>query len=120
MSEEVVEYSKENGIATITLNRPAKANTLRMEVIQEMDAALADANRDDGIKVIILDDAGKKMRPAKDPEKTACGIPAPVMGWVSPAASPQKTTCPCTRGSRIPETGMGPPVRASLPRPIIF
>ena len=33
MTEEMVKYSKENGIATITLNRPDKANTLRMEVI---------------------------------------------------------------------------------------
>jgi enoyl-CoA hydratase len=58
MSEQVVKYSKENGIATITLDRPAKANTLRMEVIQGMDDALADANRDDDIKVIILEGAG--------------------------------------------------------------
>jgi len=58
MTEKVVEYSKENGIATITLNRPDKANTLRLEVIDGLDAALADANRDRGIKVIVLQGAG--------------------------------------------------------------
>jgi enoyl-CoA hydratase len=58
MTEEVVKYSKTNGIATITLNRPDKANTLRMEVIERMDNALEDANRDRAIKVIVLEGAG--------------------------------------------------------------
>ncbi len=58
MSEKVVEYSKGNGIATITLNRPDKANTLRMEVIDGLDAGLRDANRDNEIKVIVLEGAG--------------------------------------------------------------
>ena len=58
MSEEVVRYSKVNGIATITLNRPDKANTLRIEVIEGMDRALADANRSDDVKVVILEGAG--------------------------------------------------------------
>ena len=42
MAEDVVLYSKSNGIATITLNRPEKANTLRVEVIDGLDHALAD------------------------------------------------------------------------------
>jgi len=58
MSEEVVRYSKSNGIATILLNRPDKANTLRTEVIEELDKALADANSDKQIKVIVLEGAG--------------------------------------------------------------
>jgi enoyl-CoA hydratase len=58
MSEEVVKYSKANAIATITLNRPSKANTLRAEVIGGLDNALGQANRDNGVKVIILEGAG--------------------------------------------------------------
>ncbi len=58
MSEDVVLYAKRDGIATITLNRPAKANTLRMEVIQGLDARLAEANRDPDVKVIVLEGAG--------------------------------------------------------------
>ncbi len=58
MSEDVVLYSKNKGIATITLNRPAKANTLRMEVIQGMNDRLAEANRDSDVKVIVLEGAG--------------------------------------------------------------
>jgi enoyl-CoA hydratase len=58
MSETMIEYSKSDAIATITLNRPEKLNTLRMELIEQLDDALRDANRDDAIKVIILQGAG--------------------------------------------------------------
>ena len=58
MAEEVVKYAKKGAIATITLNRPEKYNTLRLEVIDALDASLRDANRDDQIKVIILEGAG--------------------------------------------------------------
>ena len=55
MPEEVVKYRAANAIATITLNRPEKANTLRMEVIELLDQFLARANSDPEIKVIILE-----------------------------------------------------------------
>ena len=58
MADEVVKHSKANGIATITLNRPAKANTLRMEMIEGLDDALEEANRDRDVKVVILEGAG--------------------------------------------------------------
>lgn len=58
MSSDVVLYEKKNGTATITLNRPEKANTLRMEVIEGMNGLLAEANRDGEVKVIVLEGAG--------------------------------------------------------------
>ncbi|MEM8962635.1 MAG: crotonase/enoyl-CoA hydratase family protein [Acidobacteriota bacterium] len=51
-------YSQDSGIATITLNRPEKANTLRLEVIQGIDDCLRDANSDPAVKVIVLEGAG--------------------------------------------------------------
>jgi enoyl-CoA hydratase len=61
MSEETVKFAKSHGIATITLNRPAKANTLRWEVLDELDAKLRRANQDDTVKVIILEGAGNNF-----------------------------------------------------------
>ena len=58
MPYDMIEYAKSAGVATITLNRPDKYNTLRTEMIEEMHQALADANRDNGIKVIVLEGAG--------------------------------------------------------------
>ncbi|MEM8998390.1 MAG: crotonase/enoyl-CoA hydratase family protein, partial [Acidobacteriota bacterium] len=43
---------------TLTLNRPAKANTLRLEVIQGIDECLHRANADRDVKVIVLEGAG--------------------------------------------------------------
>lgn len=55
---DVVKYGQDGAIATITLNRPKKANTLRPEVIDALDAALRRANRDDAVRVILLEGAG--------------------------------------------------------------
>ena len=58
MSEVVVLYAVHEGIATITLNRPDKANTLRTEVLAGLNESLASANRDPDVKVIVLEGAG--------------------------------------------------------------
>ena len=58
MSYQMIKYAKDEAISTITLNRPEKYNTFRMEMIQELDDALRDANHDNHIKVIILEGAG--------------------------------------------------------------
>ncbi len=57
-SHEEVLYATSKGIATITLNRPEKANTLRPEVLHGLEEALREANRDDQVKVIVLEGAG--------------------------------------------------------------
>ena len=54
----MIKYTKSSAIATITLNRPEKYNTLRFEMLEELDSALRDANADHSIKVIILEGAG--------------------------------------------------------------
>ena len=40
MSEEFVKYAKAGAIATITLNRPEKYNTLRFEMIERLSEVL--------------------------------------------------------------------------------
>lgn len=51
-------YEKDGAIATITLNRPEKYNTLRPSLLNDLDAALREANLDNEVKVIILAGAG--------------------------------------------------------------
>ena len=51
-------YTKSGAIATITLNRPEKYNTLRPSLLDDLDDALRQANRDNKVKVIILEGAG--------------------------------------------------------------
>ena len=51
-------HAKSGGIATITLNRPEKYNTLRPSLLADLDDALRRANTDNEVKVIILEGAG--------------------------------------------------------------
>ena len=55
---DVVKYAKAGAIATITLNRPDKHNTIRTEMMLGFDAAMKDANRDGSVRVIVLEGAG--------------------------------------------------------------
>ena len=58
MPYKMIKLAKNEAIATVTLNRPEKYNTLRIEMIHELENALMDANHDDAIKVIVIDGAG--------------------------------------------------------------
>jgi naphthoate synthase len=51
-------YSKADGIAKITINRPEVHNAFRPLTVQEMQQALSDARYDESIGVIILTGAG--------------------------------------------------------------
>ncbi|WP_242203421.1 enoyl-CoA hydratase/isomerase family protein [Aestuariivivens insulae] len=51
---------KDNGITTITINRPNKLNALNKDTIQELHEAFDVANRDKGTKVIIVTGSGDK------------------------------------------------------------
>lgn len=58
MTYEMIKYTKQGAVATVTLNRPEKYNTLRLEMIREMESAFREANQDDDVKVIVLEGAG--------------------------------------------------------------
>ncbi|GAA4279386.1 enoyl-CoA hydratase/isomerase family protein [Aquimarina mytili] len=52
--------SQNNGITTITINRPSKLNALNKETIQELHAAFRVADLDADTKVIIVTGSGEK------------------------------------------------------------
>lgn len=58
MSYETILYAKENGIAKVTMNRPEVRNAQNGRMIEEMDDAFKDADRDKEVKVVILAGAG--------------------------------------------------------------
>jgi enoyl-CoA hydratase len=58
MPSESLTFDKAGAIATITLNRPDKHNTIRADMTHALDEALRAANRDNEIKVIVLQGAG--------------------------------------------------------------
>src|SRR5258705_3670871 len=52
-------YSKENRVATITLNRPTKLNAYSEVMVHEIIAALADARDDEEVRAVIITGAGR-------------------------------------------------------------
>ncbi|MBS7616821.1 enoyl-CoA hydratase/isomerase family protein [Candidatus Bathyarchaeota archaeon] len=53
-------YEKNEGVATITLNRPEALNAFSEEVINEVIRALEDVKADENIRVVVLTGAGEK------------------------------------------------------------
>lgn len=60
MSYENILSKSENGICTITVNRPDKLNALNKKTIAEIGMAVADAEKNAEVHVIILTGAGPK------------------------------------------------------------
>jgi enoyl-CoA hydratase len=57
---ETIALNVENGVAVITLNRPAVLNALNAQLLAELSAALAYVDAETAIRVLILTGAGEK------------------------------------------------------------
>jgi enoyl-CoA hydratase len=53
-------YEKEEGMATITINRPKALNALNKKAVQEVSARLDEAEEDETVKVIVITGAGDR------------------------------------------------------------
>jgi enoyl-CoA hydratase/carnithine racemase len=56
---DTVLYGVQDGVATVTLNRPQKLNVVSVEMQRDVDAALAEAEADTSVRVIVLTGRGK-------------------------------------------------------------
>ena len=59
MDWETILLQKEEKIATITLNRPERRNAINRQMIQELIMALEEVARDEEIRVVMINGAGK-------------------------------------------------------------
>lgn len=59
VNEPVVLESREGGVLTLTLNRPAKLNALNTELASALLAAVRRAAQQDGVRAVILTGAGR-------------------------------------------------------------
>ncbi|MHB1420727.1 MAG: enoyl-CoA hydratase/isomerase family protein [Bacillota bacterium] len=73
MNFENLLLTKQEGIATMTLNRPQALNALTSELVQEIFAALEDVERDETINVVILKGAGRAFCTGMDLKHYALG-----------------------------------------------
>ena len=59
MTFEMIEYSVEQGIATIRLNRPDKMNSFNVAMHQDLRAALKKVKADASIRCLVITGNGK-------------------------------------------------------------
>jgi len=65
-TDEPVLYSVDNGIATVTMNRPTFNNVQNSQMTYALDAAFRKATDDDSVKVIVLRGEGKHFSAGHD------------------------------------------------------
>ncbi len=66
MTYETIIYEKERGRARITLNRPEKLNAISWQMMQELNQALWEADRDPEVHVVIIKGAGRAFSSGYD------------------------------------------------------
>ena len=59
--ELLLEKTIDAGVATLTLNRPAKFNALSEELLEELQVALSAIGKDDSIAVVVLNARGLSL-----------------------------------------------------------
>ncbi len=58
---ETLLYATDGPVSSITLNRPERLNTIVSPMPDEIEAAVIRANRDPGVRVIVLRGAGRSF-----------------------------------------------------------
>lgn len=66
MDLETVNYTVEDGIARIEMNRPDKRNALNHQLLDDIDAAFTEAERDSSARVVVLSGAGASFSAGYD------------------------------------------------------
>jgi 2-(1,2-epoxy-1,2-dihydrophenyl)acetyl-CoA isomerase len=66
MSYQFLKYDLQNGVATITLNRPDVYNALNDEITYEMQAAFKAVAKDENVRVVVLTGEGKAFCSGQD------------------------------------------------------
>ena len=59
MGFETIFFKKEDRVATVTLNRPEAANTINLEMKDELMEVIREASHDDEIRVLVITGAGR-------------------------------------------------------------
>lgn len=61
MADEYIIFKKENGIATITLNRPERLNAIHVDMAKELFSALTACEMDENVRAVVITGSGRSF-----------------------------------------------------------
>src|SRR5512143_1509904 len=82
-------YDKADHVGVITLNRPERMNAISFEMLEQLATTLADADRDDAVRVLLLTGAGRGFCSGLDLKDAAEGKGIGGAGTLSPGGGAQ-------------------------------
>ena len=80
MAYETILYSVEEGVATLTLNRPEVQNGFNIPVCDEIMAAIEEANQDASVKFLVINANGKVFSVGGDLDQMQKAVDGPCAG----------------------------------------
>ncbi len=83
MTDALVTRQDTDGLATLTLNRPDKLNSLTVGMFRELRDHVSDLHKDDTVGCVVLRGAGKCFSAGHDLADIAEGEKVPSRGWHS-------------------------------------
>ncbi|MCX5999327.1 MAG: enoyl-CoA hydratase/isomerase family protein, partial [Chloroflexi bacterium] len=89
MQYQDIVLEKKDGVATLTLNRPEKMNSMSLQTREEVIAALTEVGRDDDVRVLLLTGAGDRA--------FCAGVDVSVMSSALTGKAPVPTRTDITR-----------------------
>lgn len=110
MANQEIIRTKEEGIVTITLNRPDKLNAITEEMVRQFPGIIEEIRMDDSIKVVIITGAGRGFCAGADAsrlvssisgerlERTRRELTTPIGYWLLPLAKLEKPTIAAING----------------------
>jgi 2-(1,2-epoxy-1,2-dihydrophenyl)acetyl-CoA isomerase len=124
MPYQFIVFATEQGVATITLNRPDVLNSFNMPMAAELQDALRVAAEDDAIRAVLLTGAGRAFCAGQDLAETAPAIAvSPIMapGIAAPEGAAPTDGSPAPAISEIVRKSYNPLVRAirGLEKPVV-
>jgi enoyl-CoA hydratase/carnithine racemase len=66
MAYETILVANQDGVGTITLNRPQALNAINQQMLAELDRALTDLETDDDVRVIVMTGSGRAFSAGRD------------------------------------------------------
>ena len=84
MSYETVTFETRGPVGLLTLNRPERLNAMNAGLLGEVNAALDEAEADDGVRALVLTGAGKAFSSGFDLKAELADPPEGVAEWREP------------------------------------